>query len=232
MNTPEKSRSTGLQAQDNQLKLVVLISGSGSNLQAIIDHSRKGALNAQVVAVISDQPGAYGLTRAENASIPAFACPASDFECRREHEQALEAMIMDHEPDLLILAGFMRILSPRFVDHFPIRILNIHPSLLPKLKGLHTHQRAIDSGEKHHGATVHIVTPDLDSGPIIAQTAIAISRADNAETLGEKVLIEEHALYSASIQYFTENPDLLPKHVPFRQPGSISLDRFQPPEDI
>ncbi len=191
------------------LKLVFLISGNGSNLQAIIDNINQGKLNAIISTVISDKEDSYGLTRATKASIPTELCLRQHFPSKQEHEQALATLVSKYQPDLVVLAGFMKKLSAEFIYRFPSKILNIHPSLLPKFKGLNTHQRAIDAKESEHGATVHVVTPDLDSGPIIIQSAVSITAEDTAETLGNKVLETEHIIYSQVIQYLAETPQAL-----------------------
>ncbi len=214
MNTFKKYK-TQTAKQAYPLDLVVLISGSGSNLQAIIDHIQEGKLDARISAVISDKEGAYGLVRARNASIPTTTCCLQHFSSKQEYERELANLISQYQPDLLVLAGFMKILSADFIEGFPSRILNIHPSLLPKFKGLSTHQRAINAGEVSHGATVHIVTPDLDSGPIVLQSEVIIDDDDDAEILGKKVLKKEHMLYSRAIQYFADNPGILGKGTTF-----------------
>ena len=148
--------------QVSKKNIVVLVSGNGSNLQAIIDDIAQQRINAKISAVIANQGSAYGLVRAENAGIPAFFIDHKIFSSREEYDTELALCINGYDPDLIVLAGFMRIFTPTFVEHFQGRILNIHPSLLPKYKGLHTHQRAIDSGDEEHGASVHFVTPELD----------------------------------------------------------------------
>ena len=155
-------------------RLCVLISGNGSNLQAMIDSIEAGQLQAEIVAVISNRPGVFGLERAVKAGIPAHCLDHKDFSDRNEFDAKLQSLIDSFSPDGVVLAGFMRILTPEFVEHFSGKLLNIHPSLLPKYKGLHTHQRAIDNGDKEHGVSVHFVTPELDGGPVIIQSRVPV----------------------------------------------------------
>ena len=154
-----------------QKSIVVLVSGNGSNLQAIIDDISEHKINAKISAVIANQESAYALTRAENAGIPALYIDHID----------------DFNPNLIVLAGFMRILTSSFVEHFQGRMLNIHPSLLPKYKGLHTHQRAIDAGDKEHGASVHFVTPELDGGPVVLQSKVPVFEQQDEQELADRV---------------------------------------------
>lgn len=155
--------------------IVVLISGNGSNLQAIIDSCANGTIkNARVAAVIANKADAYGLTRAQQANIDTITLLASDFADRQAYEQALAKTIDGYHPDVVVLAGFMRILDSAFVHHYQGRIFNIHPSLLPKYPGLNTHQRALEAGDSEHGTTVHFVTPELDGGPVVLQAKVPI----------------------------------------------------------
>ncbi len=186
------------------IRLVVLISGNGSNLQAIIDNINYKSLPAQIVAVISNKADAYGLERAKKAGIEQYILPYSDFTDREQYDLALKELIDRHQPDLIILAGFMRILSNSFVEHFLYKMMNIHPSLLPKYKGLNTHQRAIDAGDKEHGCSVHFVTPELDDGPVILQAAVVIKDNDTAETLAQRVHEQEYRIYPEAIRLFAE----------------------------
>lgn len=187
------------------IRLVVLISGNGSNLQAIIDSIEHKALPAQIVAVISNKADAFGLERAKKAGIEQHVLSAKDFSDREHYDRALQQLIDHYQPDLVILAGFMRILSNDFVNHYLNKIMNIHPSLLPKYKGLNTHQRAIDAGDKEHGCSVHFVTPELDDGPVILQATVEVKADDNAETLAERVHQQEHRIYPDAIRIFAEN---------------------------
>ncbi len=186
-------------SSDAPLRLAVLISGNGSNLQAIIDQIANGQLNARVELVISDQPDANGLNRAARAGIATRVIEATKGQKRREYDQRLIETLDPLAPELLVLAGFMRILSPEFVRHFAGRIINIHPSLLPAYKGLNTHQRALDAGERFHGATVHYVTEELDAGDIIIQSRIEIQPDETAAELQQRVHAEEHVIYPRAI---------------------------------
>jgi len=187
------------------LRLVVLLSGNGSNLQAIIDSIQAKKLPAQVVAVISNKPEAYGIIRAKNAGIPVEVLSHTDFSDRNQYDSALKDLIDKYNPDLVVLAGFMRILSTEFVEHYRHRMLNIHPSLLPKYKGLNTHQRVLDAGEKEHGCSVHFVTPELDDGPVILQAKIQVKEDDTAETLAARIHEQEHIIYPEAIRQYAEN---------------------------
>ncbi|MCC8988975.1 MAG: phosphoribosylglycinamide formyltransferase [Candidatus Contendobacter sp.] len=187
-----------------KLRLAVLISGRGSNLQALLDQSASGELSAEVVAVISNQPGVYGLERARQAGVPALELNHKRFADRPGFEAALIELIDRYQPDLVILAGFMRLLTAGFTDHYQGRLLNIHPSLLPKFRGLHTHERAIAAGETEHGATIHFVTAELDGGPLIVQARVPVLPGDDPEVLAARVLAQEHRLYPQAIRWFAE----------------------------
>ncbi len=187
-----------------KLRLVVLISGRGSNLQTLLDQSASGELSAEVVAVISNQPGVYGLERARQAGVPALELDHKRFADRPGFEAALIELIDRYQPDLVILAGFMRLLTAGFTDHYQGRLLNIHPSLLPKFRGLHTHERAIAAGETEHGATIHFVTAELDGGPLIVQARVPVLPGDDPEVLAARVLAQEHRLYPQAIRWFAE----------------------------
>ena len=188
---------------DNAVNLAVFISGSGSNLQSIIDHIEQGKLNAKIQCVISNIEGAYGLERAARHEIPFFTLPHSNFIDRSAFENAIIEILADKSVDLIVLAGFMRILSHTFIDHYPQRILNIHPSLLPKYKGLNTHARVLAAGDKHHGASVHVVTSELDSGEIIIQDRIVVEPEDNEDTLQQKIHRIEHIIYPQAISQYS-----------------------------
>lgn len=191
-------------SQRPKLRLVVLLSGSGSNLQAIIDACREGRIDAEVVAVISNRPDAYGLERARRAGIPAEVVDHTAFADREGFEHELMAHIDRYKPDLVVLAGFMRILTADFVGHYKGRMLNIHPSLLPHFQGLHTHRRALEAGYTHHGASVHFVTEELDGGPIVLQAEVPVLPDDDEQTLAARVLEQEHRIYPTVIQWFAE----------------------------
>lgn len=187
------------------LRVVVLISGNGSNLQAIIDDIHEHNVPAQIVAVISNKADAYGLTRARDAHIPVEVLNHNGYESREDYDRVLLNKIDSYQADLIVLAGFMRILSERFVNHYAGRMINIHPSLLPKYQGLNTHQRALDAGEKQHGASVHFVTPELDSGPVILQAIVPVKENDNADSLAKRVHEAEHIIYPQVVRWFAEH---------------------------
>ena len=174
-------------------RTVILISGSGSNLQSFIDRLHPDQAN--IVAVISNRADAYGLERAAKAGIPSAVLDHRAYPDRASYDQALAELIDVHKPELVILAGFMRILTSSFVSHYAGRLLNIHPSLLPKYTGLHTHQRALEAGDSEHGATVHFVTEELDGGPAIMQSHVPVLPDDSIESLAERVRQTEHLLY-------------------------------------
>jgi phosphoribosylglycinamide formyltransferase-1 len=187
---------------DKKTRVVVLISGGGSNLQAIIDATEAGQLPITLCAVISNKPAVGGLQRAEKHNIPALVLEHTQFENRESFDRALIKLIDEYQPDLLVLAGFMRVLTAEFTRHYRGRMLNIHPSLLPKYQGLHTHQRALDAGDKVHGVTVHFVTEELDGGPKVIQAEVPILPSDTAESLAAKVLTQEHRIYPQAIGWF------------------------------
>ena len=184
------------------MKAVILISGNGSNLQSIIDHADK--IDLQISAVISNRDNAFGLQRAQSANINTYFVDSKIFNSRDAFDNELISIIDKLDVELIILAGYMRILSPLFINHFSGKILNIHPSLLPKYPGLNTHQRAIDACDKEHGATVHFVTEKLDEGPIISQETVQVDTADTEKSLAEKVLEREHILYPKVIHWYTQ----------------------------
>jgi len=189
----------------SKASLVVLISGGGSNLQALIDAIENKELDAEIKAVISNKAAAYGIERAKQANIDIHVIDHTQYPDRQSFDQAMIEVIDPLQPDLVILAGFMRILSDMFIDHYRHRLINIHPSLLPKYKGLNTHQLAIDNRDKIHGASVHYVSRELDSGPIVIQTEVPVLASDNAETLASRVLIEEHKIYPIAIKMHIED---------------------------
>lgn len=186
------------------LAVVVLISGDGSNLQTLIDGQASGELPIDLRAVISNRAGAFGLERARTAGIAAEALSHRDFASRAEHDRALHACIERHEPGLVVLAGFMRILTPEFVARYHGRLINIHPSLLPAFRGLHTHQRALDAGAERHGCSVHYVIPELDAGPVIVQAAVPVLPGDTAELLTDRVRAQEHRIYPLAVRWIAE----------------------------
>lgn len=184
------------------LRLVVMISGNGSNLQAMIDAIDRGELHAQIVAVISDRADAYGLERAHQAGIPARAIVPADYDDRASWQAALLENVTVLEPELIALAGFMRVLDDAFVSRFTGRLINIHPALLPALRGLHTHRRALAEKLDHHGTSVHFVTPELDAGPVILQARVPILPDDDEAALTARVQAAEHVIYPRAIQWF------------------------------
>ena len=189
-------------------KVVVLISGSGSNLQALMDKLHQQQIQDQqveIVAVISNKADAYGLQRATDANIPAILVESKGVASREQYDALLAAELDKLQPDLILLAGFMRILTPDFVNQYQGKMLNIHPSLLPKYPGVNTHQRAIDAGDKEHGATVHFVTPELDSGPTVLQAKVPIFSEDTAQDLSDRVLTQEHQIYALAAAWFITN---------------------------
>lgn len=186
-------------------RIVVLISGNGSNLQAIID-SLQEHKNAIIAAVISNKAEAYGIERAKQAGISTHTIDHRHYESRQDFDEALISLIDPCQPDLIVLAGFMRILTERFVNHYLGRLINIHPSLLPKYPGLNTHQRVLDAQETEHGCSVHFVTPELDGGPVIIQGVIPIASEPKMDKflLEEKVHELEHKVYPIAVKWFVE----------------------------
>ncbi len=182
-------------------RLAVLISGTGSNLQAILDAIDAGALPARVSLVLSNKAGAGGLARAERAGVPAEVIDHRGYADRAAFDSAMIERIDAHGADTVVLAGFMRILSPGFVRHYQGRLINIHPSLLPKYPGLNTHARALEAGDREHGCSLHFVTDELDGGPLIAQARFPVAANDTAETLSEKVQAREHRLYPQVLRW-------------------------------
>ncbi|MGJ3352705.1 phosphoribosylglycinamide formyltransferase [Providencia sp. Je.9.19] len=186
-------------------KIVVLISGSGSNLQSLIDGCHNGTINADIVAVVSNQSDAYGIIRAQEAGIPALCLNAKNYLSRDEYDAALLETIAQYQPDLVVLAGFMRILSSNFVKNFSGKMLNIHPSLLPKYPGLHTHRKALENGDKEHGTSVHFVTEELDGGPVILQAKIPLFTDDTEYGVIERIKTKEHHIYPMVVQWFVND---------------------------
>jgi phosphoribosylglycinamide formyltransferase-1 len=193
-------------------RVVVLISGSGSNLQALIDGMKSGELPIEIVAVISNRPAVLGLQRAENAGIPAVVVDHKNFTDRIAFDRELAQVIDSFHPQLIVLAGFMRILTPDFTKRYVGRMVNIHPSLLPKYQGLHTHQRALDAGESEHGVTVHFVTAELDGGPAIIQAKVPVLQDDDASSLAKRVQSQEHIIYPLAVKWFAEGRLVLHDH--------------------
>ncbi|WP_051145202.1 phosphoribosylglycinamide formyltransferase [Thiomicrorhabdus sp. Kp2] len=183
-------------------KIAILISGSGSNLQAIIDHQKEHAELYEIALVISNRPDAYGVTRAQNAGIQTLVIDHKKFESRESFDAVLQKAIDSINIDLIVLAGFMRILTTGFTQHFLGKMLNIHPSLLPKYTGLNTHQRALEAGDKKHGLSIHFVTAELDGGPVILQAEVPIETNDTEESLANKVHTQEHIAYPLVVEWF------------------------------
>ncbi|MEE9491777.1 MAG: phosphoribosylglycinamide formyltransferase [Gammaproteobacteria bacterium] len=186
------------------MPVVIMISGRGSNLRAIIDAIDNKLLAVRIVAVISNNAKALGLEYARLANIDIRCFNQGDYSDRESFDLAIQKGIDHYAPELVILAGYMRILSVAFVHHFQGRLMNIHPSLLPEFPGLHTHQRAIEAGVTTHGASIHFVTEELDGGPVVLQTRVDVRKIDTAETLAARVLVKEHSLYITAIRWYAE----------------------------
>lgn len=201
-------------APSRRLRLAVMASGGGSNLGAILDACRAGRIAAEVVVVISDKPGARALERASEVGIPALPIPPATGETRESHGERLLAALRPFDADLVVLAGYMRILSTDFVQRLSGRMVNIHPSLLPRHKGLHTHRRALEAGEPEHGCTVHYVTPELDGGPAVLQAKVPVLPGDDETMLAARVLAREHVIYPKVIGWIAAGRLLCPDGVP------------------
>lgn len=182
-----------------KIKIAVLISGNGSNLQALIDAQPDS--NYNIALVVSNRPTVFGLTRAEQANIKNIALDHTEFDSREAFDQALIEVIDNESIDFVILAGFMRILTPDFTLHYLGRMLNIHPSLLPKYPGLHTHRKALEAGDQTHGVSIHFVTPELDGGPVILQAEIDVTNTDTETSLQDKIHLKEHQIYPMATQW-------------------------------
>jgi phosphoribosylglycinamide formyltransferase-1 len=219
------------QAATSLLPIVILISGRGSNLQAIIDCAAAGALAVEIRAVISNRPDATGLGIASAAGIATEIVDHSHYADRQSFDLALQARIDHYRPGLVVLAGFMRLLTDGFVAHYHGRMLNIHPSLLPELPGLHTHRRAIEAGYSEHGASVHFVTAEMDSGPVLLQARVPVKPDDEPGSLAARVLAQEHRLYPLAIQWFAEQRIFLDEQgrivfdgQPLLQPRDLAME--------
>jgi len=191
------------------LRIAVLVSGRGSNLRALIDARQAGRLPADIVGVFSDRPDCNAIALAKHSSIPTVALQAKDFPSRNAFDAALFDRIESVQPDLIVCAGYMRIISDAAVRRFEGRMLNIHPSLLPKFPGLHTHARALAAGDSEHGASVHFVIPALDAGPVLSQVRVTIDPGDSAESLARRLLPREHALLVQSLRWLAEHRAVL-----------------------
>ncbi|TAU82971.1 phosphoribosylglycinamide formyltransferase [Rhizobium leguminosarum] len=185
-------------------RAVVLISGSGSNMMALVAAAKAADYPAEIVGVISDKADAGGLAKATAEGIATFAFPRKDYASKDAHEAAIFSALDELKPDILCLAGYMRLLTPTFIQRYEGRMLNIHPSLLPLFPGLHTHQRAIDAGMRIAGCTVHFVTEGMDEGPVIGQAAVPVLSGDTAESLAARVLTIEHQIYPQALRLFAE----------------------------
>jgi phosphoribosylglycinamide formyltransferase-1 len=191
-----------MSAAGERLPVVVLVSGRGSNLRAIADRARAGELCIEIRAVVSDRPDAAALEWARSVGLRAVALSPKEFPDRERYDDALGALVDSFEPRLVLLAGFMRILGPSFVDRFVGRMLNIHPSLLPRHRGLHTHRKVLEAGEQEHGASVHFVTRELDGGPVVLQARVPVRDDDDETSLAARVLRQEHRIYPEAVGWF------------------------------
>lgn len=187
-----------------KLRIGILVSGSGSNLQSIIDRMEEGQLDVSIGIVLSNNPEAYAVKRCEARGIPVAVIRHEEFPSRDEFDLAMIHILKAHDVELVVMAGFMRLLSTRFLRTFPLRIMNIHPALLPAFPGLHVQQKAVDYGVKFSGCTVHFVDEGVDTGPIIIQAAVPVLPDDTEETLAARILKEEHKIYPQAIQWYAE----------------------------
>lgn len=194
-------------------KIVILISGRGSNMRAIVDACISQKWPAQIAAVISNKADASGLAYAAGLGIDTAVVVSKEFSSREAFDHVLQQKIDEYLPDLVVLAGFMRILTPAFVEHYAGRLLNIHPSLLPSFTGLATHRQALDAGVKVHGATVHFVTAELDHGPIVAQAVVPVKADDTEDSLALRVLEQEHVIYPQAVRLFVEDKINITGHI-------------------
>ena len=218
----------------DSLSLVVLISGRGSNLGSLIAACASGQINGRITHVISNVPTAGGLALAEDAGIPISVVDHTRFESREAFDQTLNATIRKKPTDIVVLAGFMRILTEQFVRSWQPQMINIHPSLLPLYPGLNTHQRAIDNGDAHAGASVHFVTPQLDGGPVIVQSRVDIEANDTAVTLAQRVLTGEHVIFTLALEWICSgrvvchNNSVMLDGIPIRTPPCIYREQLHP----
>jgi phosphoribosylglycinamide formyltransferase-1 len=202
--TDHLRKGNGKRAMPKRIAIGILVSGSGSNLQSIIDHIEAGTLAADIKIVISNNPDAYSLERCRQHHIPCVVVDHHHFGSREEYDGRLIEILKASDVELVVLAGFMRILTPGFFQAFPLRVMNIHPALLPSFPGVHSQQAAVDYGVKFSGCTVHFADEGVDSGPIIIQAVVPVHEDDTAETLGARILQEEHRIYPQAIQYYSE----------------------------
>lgn len=215
------AQSKNAQPGTANCRVVVLISGNGSNLQAILDLADKPY---EVVAVLSNKPDVYGLERATQAGVCTHVVPHTDFPDRESFDQAMISVIDQYQPDLIVLAGFMRILSSGFVQHYQGRLINIHPSLLPKYKGTQTHQRALDAGDEEHGVSVHFVTEELDGGPVVRQAVVKILPDDDAKSLAARVAREEHKIYPEVVSWIASKRLVLTESGPLLDGSPLTAE--------
>lgn len=212
-----------------KLPIVILISGRGSNMHAIAERAANGELPVEVRAVISDKATAPGLAIAAEMNIPTRSLSAREFVDRPSYDQALAALVQSFEPKLVVLAGFMRILSPGFIASFADRILNIHPSLLPLYRGLHTHRRALEAGDALHGCSVHFVTEELDGGPLVIQAQVKVLPGDSESSLSARVQQQEHRIYSQAIDWFARGRLQLREHQVWLDGRPLAAPVIEPP---
>ena len=193
-----------MNSMEKRLNIGVLVSGSGSNLQSIIDHRESGLLDVNIRVVISNNPDAYALERSKKHGIPAVATRHDDFRNREDFDRRVIEVLKDYAVELVVLAGFMRVITPAFLDAFPMKIMNIHPALLPAFPGIHAQQRAVEYGVKFSGCTVHFVDEDVDTGPIIIQSVVPVYDDDTEDSIAARILKEEHRIYPRAVQFYAE----------------------------
>lgn len=208
-------------------RVVVLISGGGTNLQTLIDGQEDGSLPIRLCAVISNKDHVFGLERAQKHKIPTIVLDHKQFDSREGFDARLQEIIDAHDPDIVVLAGFMRILTPDLTRHYEGRMINIHPSLLPKYQGLHTHKRALDAGDSEHGATVHFVTAELDGGPTIIQASVPIEDGDTADSLATRVLQQEHQIFPLALRWMAEKKVEMHNHEAYLDGEKLPQSGFQ-----
>jgi phosphoribosylglycinamide formyltransferase 1 len=208
----------------NQIAIGVLVSGSGSNLQSIIRHIEDGTLDAEIKVVISNNPDAHALQRCSKHRIPAVVVDHREFDSRENFDRKMIAILKSADVKLVVMAGFMRILSPEFFRTFPLRIMNIHPALLPSFPGTNVQQKAVEYGVKFSGCTVHFADEGVDSGPIIIQAVVPVYEDDTTDTLAARILVEEHRIYPQAIQYYAEGRIEIEGHKVLIKNGSRFTD--------